>query len=47
MYVFKQWGKREFNENQSDPTIDTNHLLHAKGGCQINGKVYKEMPVVI
>jgi len=41
---FKQWGKKQFNPNQLDPTISTEHPQHAKGGCQLNGKVYREMP---
>jgi len=43
-FFFKQWGKKEFNANQNDPTIRANHLEHAKGGCQVDGKVYREMP---
>jgi protein gp37 len=45
-FFFKQWGKREFNVNPDDPTIDSNHVEHAKGGCQVNGKVYRDMPVM-
>jgi protein gp37 len=43
-FFFKQWGKKEFNVNKNDPTIESNHLNHAKGGCQLNGMVYREMP---
>lgn len=44
-FFFKQWGKPEFNIFQSDPTIKSQHPKHAKGGCLLNGKVYREMPV--
>lgn len=43
-FFFKQWGKKEFNYNQEDPTIDTKHEFHAKGGCELDGKIYREMP---
>jgi len=43
-FFFKQWGKPKFNNNPSDPTIGTEHPQHAKGGCQLDGKVYREMP---
>jgi len=44
-FFFKQWGKPHFNENQQDPTIAKDHPQHAKGGCQLNGQVYRELPV--
>ncbi len=44
-FFFKQWGKPHFNENQEDPTIAKGHPQHAKGGCQLNGQVYRELPV--
>lgn len=43
-FFFKQWGKQEFNPNKKDPTISTEHPKHAKGGCMLKGKVYREMP---
>lgn len=43
-FFFKQWGKAKFNENQYDPTIDAEHPQHAKGGCELDGKVYRQMP---
>ncbi len=43
-FFFKQWGKAKFNENQEDPTIETEHPQHAKGGCELDGKVYRAMP---
>ncbi|MCB9232834.1 MAG: phage Gp37/Gp68 family protein [Bacteroidia bacterium] len=43
-FFFKQWGKPKFNSNPMDPTIQKDHPKHAKGGCQLDGKVYREMP---
>ncbi len=45
-FFFKQWGTKKFNINIYDPTIDTSHPDHAKGGCQLDGKIYREMPVL-
>lgn len=43
-FFFKQWGKAKFNVNQLDPTIDAEHPQHAKGGCELDGKIYRQMP---
>lgn len=43
-FFFKQWGKPKFNANPEDPTIMAEHPQHAKGGCELDGKVYREMP---
>ncbi|HEX8023701.1 phage Gp37/Gp68 family protein [Mucilaginibacter sp.] len=43
-FFFKQWGKAKFNINQNDPTIDSGHPKHAKGGCELDGKIYRQMP---
>jgi protein gp37 len=43
-FFFKQWGKREFNVNQDDPTIAKTHPRHAKGGCELNGIIYQQLP---
>ncbi|NII27589.1 phage Gp37/Gp68 family protein [Pseudoflavitalea sp. X16] len=43
-FFFKQWGKRIFNPDLSDPTLVKAHPLYAKGGCMIDGQVYKEFP---
>lgn len=43
-FFFKQWGKKQFNPDENDPTISTNHPQHAKGGCQLSGKVYRNLP---
>ncbi|MDP1745318.1 MAG: phage Gp37/Gp68 family protein [Bacteroidota bacterium] len=45
-FFFKQWGDKKFNPNPDDPTISTAHEKHAKGGCELDGKVYREMPKV-
>jgi protein gp37 len=44
-FFFKQWGKPEFNINMYDPTKNKEHPMYAKGGCQLDGKVYRQMPV--
>lgn len=43
-FFFKQWGKSKFNIDPTDPTIHSNHPHHAKGGCQLDGKVYRQLP---
>jgi protein gp37 len=43
-FFFKQWGKKQFNPFQDDPTLNAKHPQHAKGGCQLDGKVYRAMP---
>lgn len=43
-FFFKQWGKSKFNENPEDPTIDPTHTMHAKGGCMLDGKIYRQLP---
>lgn len=43
-FFFKQWGKPKFNVNPLDPTILSDHPQHAKGGCELDGKIYREMP---
>lgn len=45
-FFFKQWGKSQFNFNQNDPTINPKHLEHAKGGCELDGKIYRQMPSI-
>jgi protein gp37 len=46
-FFFKQWGKRRFNPNQNDPTISKDHPQHAKGGCSLNGHVYRKFPKTV
>lgn len=45
-FFFKQWGKPKFNIDQNDPTIQAEHPQHAKGGCQLDGKIYRQLPVI-
>lgn len=45
-FFFKQWGKPKFNVNPRDPTIEVTHPLHAKGGCELDGKIYRQMPEI-
>ncbi len=44
-FFFKQWGKPKFNIDQSDPTINSDHPQHAKGGCQLDGVIYRQLPL--
>ena len=46
-FFFKQWGKNEFNPDPHDPTIIFGHPDYAKGGCQIDGKMYRENPCIV
>ena len=46
VFFFKQWGKPRFNINQDDPTIFKQHPQHAKGGCQLDGEIFRQMPLV-
>lgn len=43
-FFFKQWGRPQFNADADDPTISSEHPKHAKGGCQLNGQIIREMP---
>lgn len=43
-FFFKQWGRKEFNADPNDPTISKAHEFHAKGGCQLNGRVFRALP---
>lgn len=44
-FFFKQWGKSKNNPDKLDPTLDSKHLHHAKGGCQLDDKIYHEYPI--
>jgi protein gp37 len=46
-FFFKQWGKTEFNADENDPTTSKKHPNHAKGGCQLNGQLYRQMPLSV
>jgi len=45
-FFFKQWGKANFNINPNDPTIVSDHVQHAKGGCELDGKIHRQMPAI-
>ena len=45
-FFFKQWGAAGFNADPADPTMEKGHPSYAKGGCQLDGEVYREMPSV-
>ncbi len=50
-FFFKQWGKKEFNPDQSDPTIpvrgekDAAGTHKPKGGHLIDGQAFEQFPV--
>lgn len=43
-FFFKQWGKKQFNANPNDPTMNKENNIYAKGGCELDGVVIQEMP---
>ena len=43
-FFFKQWGKKQFNVNPDDPTINKQNIIYAKGGCELDGIVIQQMP---
>jgi protein gp37 len=43
-FFFKQWGKKQFNVNPNDPTMNKENKIYAKGGCELDGIVIQEMP---
>ena len=45
-FFFKQWGKSMFNPDQTDPTIKRDHKFHSRGGCLINGQLFRKLPVI-
>ena len=42
-FFFKQWGNKKFNPCPDDVTININNINHAKGGCSLDGKIYKQI----
>lgn len=44
-FFFKQWGKNKFNPDPNDPTMKKGHEHYAKGGCLLDGQLYREMPL--
>jgi len=45
-FFFKQWGRRAFNADPADPTQIKDHPDYAKGGCQLDGEVCRQLPVM-
>ena len=43
-FFFKQWGKRSCNPDRNDPTMKRGHSLFSKGGCMLNGEIFRELP---
>lgn len=49
-FFLKQWGGqgggkgKNFNPDPTDPTLVKSHPNYAKGGCQLDGQIYHEMP---
>ena len=43
-FFFKQWGKRQFNPDKDDPTLDKHHPYFAKGGCMIEKTIFQQYP---
>lgn len=43
-FFFKQWGSVKNNPYDNDKSINQDHPNHAKGGCLLEGKYYKEIP---
>lgn len=44
-FFFKQWGKRDFNPDHNDPTLNKNHPSYSKGGCMIDNSIHREFPI--
>lgn len=45
-FFFKQWGKTRNNPNPNDPTMNKTHRYYAKGGCELDGKIYRANPTL-
>ncbi len=45
-FFFKQWGMKKFNPEQHDPTMLKGHIEYSKGGCLLNGEIYREFPEI-
>lgn len=43
-FFFKQWGDKRFNPNSDDSTKVKGHENYAKGGCELDGQVFRDMP---
>jgi len=45
-FFFKQWGAARNNPDPNDPTMQKGHPDYAKGGSQIDGRVYRAYPEI-
>lgn len=45
-FFFKQWGKIKNNPNPNDPTLNKEHRYYAKGGCQLDEKLFLANPTI-
>ena len=45
-FFFKQWGKPKNNPNPYDPSLNKEYRYYAKGGCQLDGKLYLKNPTM-
>ena len=43
-FFFKQWGQSKNNPDTNDPTINKLHTYYAKGGCLLDGNIYRANP---
>ncbi len=43
-FFFKQWGIKKHNPISNDPTAIKCNKNYSKGGCQLDGQVYRAMP---
>jgi protein gp37 len=43
-FFFKQWGNAASNDDPRDPTTRKAHPTYAKGGCQLDGAVFRSIP---
>jgi protein gp37 len=46
-FFFKQWGNKKNNPDKNDPTLLAKDTNHAKGGCQLNGEIFHEFPIIL
>jgi len=44
-FFFKQWGAKRNNPDKGDPTLMKGHQYYAMGGCQLDGQIFRELPI--
>ena len=45
-FFFKQWGEERNNPDPNDPTMNPEHRYYSKGGCMLDGKIYRINPCI-